>query len=294
MNVLVLGGTRYFGVHMVNALLAKGHVVTIATRGIYKDSFGDRVTRKIVERTDTQSLAELFKSGGYDVICDNISYCSNDVKALLSVAKCNRYVMTSSMSVYANLKMNTTESGYNPLEHKLIWCDRADFTYDEIKRQAECALFTEYSNQNAVAVRFPYVIGEDDYTNRLYFYVEHIVKQTPMYVDNMDVQMSFVSSNDAGEFLAWLAESDYSGVINGSNTGTISLHEIAEYAYEKTNKKPVFSDNGDKAPYNGTCNYSVNTDLAKSIGYSFSPIKSYIYDLIDAYIKRCDIVLKGI
>ena len=33
MKILVIGGTRYFGIHMVNKLLEQGHAVTIATRG---------------------------------------------------------------------------------------------------------------------------------------------------------------------------------------------------------------------------------------------------------------------
>ena len=33
MNILVIGGTRFFGIHMVNKLLEQGHDITIATRG---------------------------------------------------------------------------------------------------------------------------------------------------------------------------------------------------------------------------------------------------------------------
>lgn len=33
MEILVIGGTRYFGIHMVNKLLEQGYKVTIATRG---------------------------------------------------------------------------------------------------------------------------------------------------------------------------------------------------------------------------------------------------------------------
>ena len=43
MNILVSGGTRFFGIHMVNELLTAGHDVTIATRGKASDSFGDKV-----------------------------------------------------------------------------------------------------------------------------------------------------------------------------------------------------------------------------------------------------------
>lgn len=42
MQILVVGGTRYFGKYTIKALLQKGHAVTIATRGNAADPFGDR------------------------------------------------------------------------------------------------------------------------------------------------------------------------------------------------------------------------------------------------------------
>lgn len=38
-----IGGTRFFGIDMVNELLTAGLDVTIATRGKASDSFGDKV-----------------------------------------------------------------------------------------------------------------------------------------------------------------------------------------------------------------------------------------------------------
>ena len=52
-NVLVLGGTRFFGKHLVNELLAQGMKVTIATRGKTPDSFGSSVERLIFDREDS-------------------------------------------------------------------------------------------------------------------------------------------------------------------------------------------------------------------------------------------------
>ena len=37
MDILILGGTRYFGIHMVNELINQGHNITIATRGRTSD-----------------------------------------------------------------------------------------------------------------------------------------------------------------------------------------------------------------------------------------------------------------
>lgn len=57
-KVLVLGGTRFFGKHLVEYLLQAGHDVTIATRGVTEDSFGNEVKRIIVDREDGKLLEE--------------------------------------------------------------------------------------------------------------------------------------------------------------------------------------------------------------------------------------------
>lgn len=56
MNILVIGGTRFFGIHMVKELLENGHDVTIATRGKTPDTFGGKVQRIVLERTNEESV----------------------------------------------------------------------------------------------------------------------------------------------------------------------------------------------------------------------------------------------
>lgn len=284
MNILVLGGTRYFGIHLVESLLQKGHHVTIATRGLKKDSLGNRVQRVVIERTSPRSMAEAFRGREFDEVCDSLAYCSNDVKYALDSISCKRYMMTSSASVY-DLHVNTVEQDFNPLEKPLKWCSRTDYPYNEVKRLAECALFQAYPSQNSVAVRFPFVIGKDDYTKRLFFYVEHVVKNRPMFIDDLNAQMSFVKSDEAGRFLAFLTEQEYTGTINGSSEGTISLLEILNHVEAMTGKHAILSKDGDCAPYNGRMDYSINTKLASDLGFHFSPVHSYIFDLIDDYIE---------
>ena len=47
MKVLVLGGTRFFGIHLVDELLKSNCDVTIATRGLTSDSFGNKVKKEL-------------------------------------------------------------------------------------------------------------------------------------------------------------------------------------------------------------------------------------------------------
>lgn len=286
MKILVLGGTRFFGVHMINSLLSKGHNVTIATRGKASDPFGQKVERATVERTSSDSLAKTFSDKYFDVVCDNLAYCSNDIKYLLDNIKCGRYIMTSSASVYFNQTLNTEECEFDPLSYPLKWCSRQDYPYDEVKRQAECALFQVYPLFSSVAVRFPFVIGEEDYTQRLYFYVEQTIQGNSMDLDNADEQLGFIHSAEAGDFLAWTTEQKFIGTINGNSFGTISLQEIINYIEQKTGKKAIFSPNGLKGPYNGQKSFCLDINHAKNLGYEFSELKGWIFNLLDKYIEK--------
>lgn len=286
MKVLVLGGTRFFGVHMVKSLLSKGHNVTIATRGKATDMFGQKVERITIERTSAESLAKAFSNLHFDVVCDNLAYSSNDVKYLLDVIKCGRYIMTSSASVYSNQHLHTKESEFDSFSYALKWCSRDDYPYQEVKRQAESALLQKYPQFSAVAVRFPFVIGEDDYTQRLYFYVEQTIKGNPMNLDNLNEQISFIRSTEAGDFLAWIAEQNFVGTINGNSIGTISLQEILNYIKEKTGKQAIVSADGFEGPYNGQKSFSLDVTHANNLGYDFSELKVWIYALLDKYIDK--------
>lgn len=284
MKILVIGGTRFFGIHMVEELLARGHEVTIATRGKTPDTYGDKVNRITIERTKEESMKNALEGTHYDVVIDKIGYCSNDIRYVMEHVDCDKYVYMSTTSVYNPKRLNTVEEDFDGVSGRLIWCDRKAFPYEQIKRQAEYALWQEYGKKNWIAVRYPFTIGEDDYTKRLFFYVEHTLKAIPMYIDNVDCQMGFIRSDEAGKFLAFLVDKDVQGAVNGSCEGTISIREILDYVEMKTGAKAILAEDGDAAPYNGEPEYSINTEKAERVGFTFSPLKSFIYQLLDYYI----------
>ena len=296
-KILVIGGTRFFGIPMVHRLLADGHHVTIATRGRSGDDFGDSVERIIMDRSDVESMRRALAGKYFDVVIDKIAYCSNDIRSIMEVIDCGCYLYMSTTAVYRPKHMGTVEEDYDGADENLIWCDRADFPYDEIKRQAECALRVCYDDRNWMVVRYPFVIGRDDYTNRMLFYVEHVMKSQPMYIDNIDAQMGYIRSDEAGEFLAYLAGMDDMAcaadptaqlsvkAVNGCSAGTISLREIIDYVEKKTHTRAVLDSTGDPAPYNGEPSYSINTDRAQKLGFQFTRLHDWIYELIDYYIE---------
>ena len=60
-----------------------------------------------------------------------------------------------------------------------------------------------------------------------------------MYIDNLDSQMSFIRSDEAGKFMAGLVDKDFIGAVNGCSYGTISIREILDYVSNKTGKIAV-------------------------------------------------------
>lgn len=284
MEILVVGGTKYFGIPMVQKLIEQGHRITLATRQTAQDCFGEQVERIKIERTNPESLKNAFSGRRYDVVIDKLGYCSNDMKYMMETVCFNKYIYMSSTAVYQPKVVDTREELFDGLHKELVWCNRTDFSYDEIKRQAECALWQEYRDRNWIAVRYPFVTSKDDYTKRLLFYIEHAMKGMPMNIDNVDSQMSLIHAKEAGEFLAYLVDIDVQGAINGCSDNTVSIREILDYVETKTGKKAIINSSGDAAPYNGEPSHSINTDKAKGLGYQFSNLNDWLWDLVDYYI----------
>lgn len=153
---------------------------------------------------------------------------------------CDKYIYMSSTSVYNRKHINTIEDDFDGNSNNFVWCDRMAYPYEEIKRQAEYALWQKYTDKEWIAVRYPFAIGKDDYTKRLLFYVEHTMKSIPMNIDNLEYQMGYIRSDEAGRFIAFLVDKDFKGAINGSSEGTISIKEIIEYVEKKNRNESYY------------------------------------------------------
>lgn len=64
------------------------------------------------------------------------------------------------------------------------------------------------------------------------------------------------------------------------------MQEVISYVEQKAGKKAVFSAEGLKGPYNGQNSFSLDTIKAKKLGYEFTELKGWIYELLDKYISK--------
>ncbi len=280
MNVLVVGGTRFFGIPMVKKLISGGHSVTIASRGLHNDPFGSSAERIIMDKTDENSVKAALYGRHFDCVIDKVAYCSNDVRSLLRYARCERYIQMSSCAVYQSAHTDIDENEFCAKNYPLSWIDRPN-DYALGKRLAERAALEFMDEKNCVFVRYPVVMGENDYTGRLRFYVRSVCSGEPMMINNPDAKTSYIHEKQAGEFIAHLVAKEVCGAINGCSKGTVSQSEIISCTEKLSGKQAVIAQGGEKAPYDDTaCDTSYMLSKAETLGFAFSDISSWLYDLI--------------
>ncbi|BBK22829.1 epimerase [Amedibacterium intestinale] len=289
-KILVLGGTRFFGKHLVEELLKLGYDVTIATRGLKNVHFSKKVNRIIFDRYNEKSIINAFSNEVYDVVYDNLAYSSNDIEILLPHLKYSKYIVTTSTAVYDPLEGEIQEEDFDisKIVYKNELRDKNRYAYG--KRLVEASIYNKFHNENIIMVRFPFVIGKDDYTKRLEKYIESYIKNQKMYINNLYDKMNFISSLEAGKFLAFLSNVNYKGPINAASNRQLSIYDVLEKVSHLENDiEEIFKDKVNKlyksnillhAPYNDTKGYIINTDKAKDLGFNFSSIDEWIDDLI--------------
>src|SRR5574342_175956 len=101
MNILIIGGTRFLGRHLVDVALARGHGVTLFNRGQSNPGlFPELETIRGDREHDLEKLADRT----WGAVIDTCGYVPRIVRLSASGLESGvgRYIFISSLSVYAN------------------------------------------------------------------------------------------------------------------------------------------------------------------------------------------------
>lgn len=291
MNILVLGGTRFFGKKLVELCIENGHDVTILTRGQSGNPFGTAVKQLIVDRDDHDALENALAHTTWDIVYDNICYSPNEAHTICELlkGKTKKLVFTSTLSTYEVDGKLKKEEDFDPYHYQILMGDREEFSYGEGKRQAEAVLFKEASFP-VVAVRFPIVMGEHDYTRRLHFHVERILHDQPISLPNIDAQMSYITDEEAAEFLYFVGVTPIEGPYNATASGAISLKELLALIEEESGKRAKISlvggDEESQSPYGVPADWYMTNAKAEKAGFTFSQLRDWLPNLVKTLVKQ--------
>ncbi len=214
MRVLVVGGTRFVGRHIVQALLDAGHEVTLFHRGSgEEDPFPQAEHRHGDRNGDLAELAE----GQWDATVDVTAFVPRQVRALgealgRSGGRGGRYLYISSISVYAEADApGFTESA--PLE-VLTDPDTEEVTpqtYGGLKALCEYAA-VETFGAGTLIVRPTYVIGPYDTTGRFTYWVRRLAEGGEVLAAGPpDQPVQVIDGRDLADLVVRLLEDGASG-----------------------------------------------------------------------------------
>jgi nucleoside-diphosphate-sugar epimerase len=287
-NILVIGGTRYFGKLLVQRLVSAGHQVTIATRGKAHDPFGARIRRIRVDRRNEAAMRAAFADAeGYDIVYDQMCYSPLDAAIAVRVfaGKVKRYVMASTIDVYREL-LGTQDTPFAETDLNILaqridtgypWHDPALATQSYVmgKLQAEAYLYRDGSLP-LVTVRIGHVLaGPEDFTGRLAHYVELARQNAPLRYSNAAAASSFLSVQAISDFLVWVGAREFTGPVNAACDGGLSAfdiyHRVGMALDAPANALPVsqVAPAGELSPFDYAFPFMMDTSRAAGLGYQF-------------------------
>ena len=136
MKVLVMGGSRFNGLALVEKLVEAGHDVTTFNRGITNTNLPRGVTQIQGDRKNHDSIRERLKGYNFDVIHDTSAFVLDDVKSLVEIFRgcIGHYIFASSCAVYApkhtilpipeDSTLNLSEAKNNDYGRNKVFCEQ--------------------------------------------------------------------------------------------------------------------------------------------------------------------------
>lgn len=239
MKLLVLGGTRFLGRHLVDAALARGHDVTTFTRGKQPDHWGGRVTALVGNRDPRQApgLAAL-GSGEWDAVVDTSGYVPRVVRASAELLdrRVGRYLFVSSISVFTDAsRVGLTER--DPVGAL------ADPDTEEVGKfygplKAACErVVTEVYGQRALNVRPGLIVGPHDPTDRFGYWVARFMHpallgargDAVVVPDPPTRPLQWIDARDLAAFMLTLLDKGLEGTYNATSpSGLWTMGELVQ------------------------------------------------------------------
>lgn len=225
MKLLVLGGTKNLGRHVVEAALRDGHEVTLFNRGLTNPSLFPEARRLTGSRSQPDALA----TGEWDGVIDMSGFLVHDVRrsAQLLRNRVGHYTYMSSIAVYAS-KCTPGMTEDAPL---LPWPDDAPedhFTmdlYGPSKVRCESLLAVSFGDRTS-AVRSGFVVGpyNPDFGN----WGEALAHGKPLEcAARPDQPIQYVDARDLAAFLLHVTVDRVPGPFNAVGRST-TMSDLAD------------------------------------------------------------------
>lgn len=299
MKILILGGTKFLGRHLVDSALAHGHEVTLFNRGKTNPTLFPNVETITGDR---EHDIEKLSGREWDAVIDVAGYVPRIVRLSAEGLKgsVKRYVFISSVSVYADFKKVGLDESYpvGKLEDESVE-EITGETYGPLKALCEKTVQDIYGDR-ALIIRPGLIVGPHDPTDRFTYWPMRVKRGDDMITpDRPQTPIQIIDVRDLAEFILKLIEENASGIFHTTGpdyelkigefldlcklvSGSVasfhwaSREFLAEHKVEPWSDMPVWiPDTEEDAGFS-------RVDVSKAIGagLKFRPLEETIRDTI--------------
>ena len=215
MKILLIGGTRFLGRHLVNSARSRGHIVTLFNRGQTNPNLFMQVDKIHGDRE--KDLDQL--TGHWDAVIDTCGYFPRIVRMSAEALKdkAAHYVFISSISVYSDFsKIGIKESDpVGKIEDETME-EITGESYGPLKALCEKAVQDVFGIRSLI-VRPGLIVGPHDPTDRFTYWPVRIAHGGEVLApDRPDVLTQVIDVRDLAKFIIDLVEQNVSGVFNAT------------------------------------------------------------------------------
>src|SRR6185369_2567550 len=222
MKILIIGGTRFLGRHLVTAALARDHDVTLFNRGNYS-------THADVETIEGDRHSELQKLKGrrWDAVVDTCGHLPRAVRGAAEALgdSIDRYVFVSSQNAYADVSVPDITEDYllaGLTEAQLDQANAIDTTgqpsygalYGPLKAACERAA-EEVMPGRVLILRPGLIVGPYDYSDRFTYWVVRVASGGEVLAPGRpERSIQFIDARDLAEWTIKMIERSAAGAYN--------------------------------------------------------------------------------
>ena len=227
MHILFLGGTRFLGRHAVDTALARGHAVTLFTRGRTPNHWGGAVTMlagdrdpKVAPGLDALARRKLGRRHRYQRVR---SSRRAGVRRLLR-GRAARYLFVSSISVYADGGGAGRDESAPVGKLDDPATEEIAKYYGPLKAACEDEVRAAFG-ASAIIVRPGLIVGPHDSTDRFGYWVARF-RHPSLLGDRAaqavvpappDAPVQFIDARDLADWMIDLVEAKQSGTFNATS-----------------------------------------------------------------------------
>ncbi len=212
LKILLLGGTRFIGVHMTELALARGHSVTFFNRGRTRSDLFPQVEKLLGDRDGN---LDSLKGRKWDAVIDTSGYVPRHARlsAELLAPNVGQYLFISTIGLYADFsKANDESSPVAKVDNE----QREDWenAYGPLKALCEQAIATAMPGRTTM-VRPGLIVGPEDSTDRFTFWPARAAQGGEMIAPgDSSVPYQLIDARDLAAFCVDALEKRTFGVFN--------------------------------------------------------------------------------